>query len=181
MSSVHTGVTFVSLAAVVALSLTDAFAAEKLQLRKLRTGEEAVLDRPPVLHGAGTILPDLVIVSVLPEPDPIEGLPNQGYCYKWPVGGPADRLLFAVRNNGTVPAPATTARVTFRGVTSVETPVVALQPGEQRDIEVLIPDECYPPTAHGACRFVIYADMPHSVLESNEYNSVESRCLLAGT
>ena len=59
-----------------------------------------------MLKGAGAA--DLTIVSMLPEPDPVEGLPNQGYCSKVPAGGPANRVLFVVRNDGSGPSPVST-------------------------------------------------------------------------
>lgn len=182
MSPIRTVTVLTSLAALLALTPGDASAADKKL--KLRTTESiaagAVVAAPKALKGVGG--PDLVIASILPAPDPVEGLPNQGYCSKIPAGGPANRVLFTVRNDGDAPSPVTVARVTFTGVGTDDTIIVALAPGQQRDVEVNIPDGCYPPTAHGSCNFVIAADADTQVAETSESNNVVlSKCLLPGT
>jgi hypothetical protein len=180
-SMIRTALSLACLAAPLALLHADATAADKtLKLRSKQSSGAAVVARPDVLHGAAT-LPDFVIRMILPDPDPVEGLPNQGYCYKWPAGGPANRVLFAVRNQGNAPAPATNVQVFFHGAPSASIPLIPLGVGQQRDVEVPIPAGCYPPTAHGACEFDILVDWPGSIVESNEHNVVSSRCLLAGT
>jgi hypothetical protein len=151
-----------------------------LQLQPVQPAAATVTLAPKVLKGAGA--PDLVIVMMLPEPDPVEGLPNQGYCEKLPVGGPADRVRFAVRNQGSAASPVSTARVTFPGVGSDDKTVVALAPGQESFVSIAIPDDCYPPTAHGSCNFVMAVDADTQVGESNESNNVVlSLCLLPGT
>jgi hypothetical protein len=121
---------------------------------------------------------DLVVKSILPDPDPIEGLPNQGYCYKWPVGGAANRVIFAVRNQGSAAAPASTARIQFDGAGSVDAAIIALAPGQERDVEVGIPAGCYPPGFSQACTYTITVDAVSAVAESIESNNqVESLCL----
>jgi hypothetical protein len=181
MSSIRTAITLASLAALLALSQGDASAAEKkLKLRATQDAATAVVAAPKALKGAAG--PDLVIVSVLPEPDPVEGLPNQGYCSKVPAGGPADEVLFAVRNNGDAPSPLTTVRVTFATGQSDDKTIVALAPGQMSHVHINIPDGCYPATAHGSCNYAIAADADTQVNESSESNNVVlSLCLLPGT
>jgi hypothetical protein len=153
--------------------LQDAGAAEKLQtLQATKTLKSKALKAVP-----GGI--DLAIKSILPPPDPIPGLPNQGYCYKWPVGGAANRVIFAVRNQGPEASPASVARVTFAGAGAVDAQIIALAPGQERDVEVGIPAGCYPPGFSGACTFTITADAPGAVTEAIESNNqVQSLCIL---
>ena len=122
---------------------------------------------------------DLTIVQILPAPNPVEGLPNQGYCYKWPKGGAANRLVFKTRNNGTAAAPASTVRVTFSGAGNVDVPTAALQPGQEWNQEIWIPNGCYPGGYHGSCNYTIRLDANNQVSESNEANNQDqSLCLL---
>ena len=124
-------------------------------------------------------LADLTIVQILPAPNPVEGLPNQGYCYKWPKGGAANRLVFKTRNNGTAAAPASTVRVTFSGAGNVDVPTSALQPGQEWNQEIWIPNGCYPGGYHGSCNYTIRLDANNQVQESNEANNQDqSLCLL---
>jgi hypothetical protein len=179
---VSTRTSLALLAATLALTLggQDASAASK----KLRTQPQdvsatALTATPKTPHGSTA--PDLVIVSILPAPDPIEGLPNQGYCYKHPAGGAANRIVFSVRNAGSAPAAVSTARVQFFDVGAVDAPIVALAPGQTRDVEVAIPDGCYPATYHGSCDYSIVADANSVIAEGSESNNVVlSLCLLPG-
>jgi subtilase family serine protease len=71
--------------------------------------------------------------------------------------------------------------VQFFGVGPVDTQIVALAPGQTRDVEVGIPEGCYPPTYHGSCDYSIVADANSVVEEGSESNNVVlSLCLLPG-
>jgi hypothetical protein len=155
-------------------------AEKKLKLRSSQTVAPNLLAKPDVLRGV--LPPDLVIVMMQPAPNPVEGLPDQGYCRNSAAGGASRWVIFGVGNSGGVQAPETTARVTFDNGATVDMQIAGLQPGHVQSYQVDIPEGCYPPTYHGTCSFTIVADAGNVAVEANEANNdVESLCLLPGT
>jgi hypothetical protein len=183
MSAIRSGFSLAALAVTLALTHSDAAAADKkLQLRKLQTAAPGLLANPKVLHGAGGGAADLIIVMMQPEPDPVEGLPNQGYCWKSPPGGPASHVIFALANNGGTTAPPSVVQVQFddAGVREIDAP--ELPPGQFHSWLVTIPEGCYPGSYHGSCTYTIVADATNGVAETDESNNaVDSKCLLPAT
>lgn len=127
-----------------------------------------------VLKTTCALAPLILAACALPELVPA-GTQNllspTGLCNIEKDGPDKGKLIITVINDGTMPAPATTTLVEFRGVT---TPVVAKLPTHQvaaypgkTKLYVPIPDACYEPTTRN-CYFRITADADNAVREVSE-------------
>ncbi|MBM2840120.1 MAG: hypothetical protein HW412_648 [Bacteroidetes bacterium] len=106
-----------------------------------------------VLHKQLHELPDLVPVETA-----------TGFCKSDAKGG----LIVTVKNKGEKAAPASTARITFKGFSPVDRFTKALAVGEQVDLE---PVDIPVTTEEGTLTFVITVDIYNQIRETNEANN----------
>jgi hypothetical protein len=137
--------------------------------------------RGPAKALGGAALPDLQAVGYYPSPQKAglpAGFPGVEYCTPMVAGGTPNRVRFRLVNTGSVPAGASTVRVTFSSGGAATLAMPPIPAKDERVGNIFIPDGCYKGQYSAVCQFTITADAFGTVAESNEANnSRQSYCV----